>query len=154
MARLHAHALTVDGPPGWDGSIYRREPADGSTAFPVVHAGTFPLPSRRGDFGVGAVERMGRDDILVVLFEYEAAAAHTPLFRRTTRPRPRAADFHPQGLQRTVPGQSGAQWFFTDNDRPFSLYVVMGAHHRRARRLAEVHQLLDGVTVHRATGRP
>jgi hypothetical protein len=106
------------------------------------------LPRRRGDFGVGAVERMGRDDVLVVLFEYEPEAAHTPLFARTTRPKPRLTDFHPQALQRTVPGQSGAQWFFTDRDRPFSLYVVMGSHARRAHRLPDVRQLLDGITVH------
>jgi len=149
MSVVRAHALTVACPRGWDVQVYRRPDSDGATSYPVVHAATFPLSMRRGDFGVGAVERMGHDDVLIVLFEYEPQAAHTPLFRQTARPRPRVGDFHPQALQRTVPGQSGAQWFFTENDRPFCLYIVMGGHHRRGRRLNEVHTLLDGVTVHR-----
>jgi hypothetical protein len=51
-----------------------------------------------------------------------------------------------------VPGQSGAQWFFTEAGRPFSLYVVMGSHARRARRLSEVIGVLNGVTIHRTQG--
>lgn len=149
MATVHAHALSVSTPAGWDLHVYRRQSSDGSTTYPVMHAATFPLPRYRGDFGVGAVERMRRDDVLVVLFEYEPEAAGTPLFRVTRRPRPKAADFHPQGLQRMIPGQSGAQWFFTEAGRPFSLYVVMGSHARRARNLTAVHELLDGLTVRR-----
>jgi hypothetical protein len=152
MAVVRAHALTVEGPRGWDLHVYRRATDDAATAYPVMHAATFALPSNCGDFGVGAVERMSAEDVLVVLFEYEPGAAHTPLFRRTERPRPRVTDFYPQALQRTVPGQSGAQWFFTENDRAFSLYIVMGSHQRRARRIPEVHALLDGLTVHRGAG--
>jgi hypothetical protein len=148
MPRLHAFGLTVEPPTGWDAHVYKRNPDDGSTAYPVVHAANFPLPRRRGDFGVGAVERMSHDHVLVVIFEYEPAAAGTPLFRTKGRPRPRTQDFKPEQLQRTVPGQSGAQWFYTEGGRPFCLYVVMGGHSRRGRLLPDVQRLLDSLTVH------
>lgn len=147
MGQIRAHGLAIDAPTGWDVTIYRRTPDDGSTAYPIVHASNFPLPRRRGDFGVGAVERMSSDHVLVVLFEYEPAAAGTPLFRSTRRPRPQVHDFRPEQLQRTVPGQSGAQWFFTERARPFCLYVVMGRHTRRGRLLPDVQRLLDSLIV-------
>jgi hypothetical protein len=148
MPRVHAFGLTVEPPTGWDAHVYRRHPDDGSTAYPVMHAANFPLPRRRGDFGVGAVERMSRDHVLVVIFEYQPSAASTALFRTKGRPRPRTQDFRPEQLQRTVPGQSGAQWFYTESGRPFCLYVVMGGHSRRGRLLPDVHRLLDSLTVH------
>jgi hypothetical protein len=147
MARLHAYGLSVDPPTGWDAHVYRRQTDDGSTAYPVMHAANFPLPRRRGDFGIGAVERMSHEHVLVVIFEYEPGAAHTPLFRATARPRPRTQDFRPEQLQRTVAGQSGAQWFYTEAGRPFCLYVVIGGHSRRGRLLPDVHRLLDSLTV-------
>jgi hypothetical protein len=91
---------------------------------------------------------MSHGHVLVVLFEYEPAAAHTPLFRATRRPHPQPHDFRPEQLQRTVTGQSGAQWFFTERNRPFCLYVVMGGHGRRGRLLPDVHRLLDSLIVH------
>lgn len=149
MSTLRAHGLTVAAPTGWDVRIYRRNTSDGSEPYPVVHAANFPLPRHRGDFGIGAVERMSARHALVVLFEYEPAAAHTPLFRSTARPSPKAGDFHPDQLQRTRPGQSGAQWFFTEHDRPFCLYVVMGGHAHRGRLLPAVRELVDRVVIDR-----
>ena len=146
--RLRAHGLSVAPPRGWDVSIYRRRPdGDGATTHPVLHAATVPLPPGRGDFGTGAVELLGADDVLVALVEYDGASAATPLFRRQGLPRPRAADFHPRGLQRTLPGQSGAQWFLTWRGRPFCLYVVLGSHARRALLVPKVHELLAALTV-------
>jgi hypothetical protein len=146
---LGAHGLSVTLPTGWDAHIYRRpDGPDGGTSHPVLHAATMPLPRSRGDFGSGAVELMRRDDVLVVLFEYDAASARTALFRRSGMPRPSAADFNPRGLQRTIDGQSGAQWFFHVGARAFCLYVVLGSHAARARLVPKVHQLLEALTVH------
>jgi hypothetical protein len=149
MSELKAHGLSVAPPAGWDVQIYRRRAGDGSEPYPVLHAANFPLPRHRGDFGIGAVERMSAAHALVVLFEYEPAAAHTPLFRATGRPSPSVGDFHPDQLQRTRPGQSGAQWFFTEQDRPFCLYVVMGGHAQRARLLPQVRQLVHELAIDR-----
>ena len=94
MATLAAHGIDVALPAGWDGRIAVR--ADGAPepvvsasgthvatlrARPVAHFANFGLPAERGDFGSGAVELMGDQDVFVVLFEYEPAAAQTALFR-------------------------------------------------------------------------
>lgn len=145
---LRAHGLAVAMPRGWDAHIYRRpDTGDGGTSHPVLHAATIPLPRSRGDFGSGAVELLGAGDVLVVLFEYDAASAATTLFRRRGLPRPSASDFNPHGLQRTLQGQSGAQWFFNDRGRAFCLYVVLGSHANRARLVPKVHDLLAALTI-------
>ena len=105
--------------PGWEARLYRREPGPGETTHPILHVGTFPLPADRGDFGSGAVEIMGNDDVLVVLLEYHPDSAATALFRRAGMPRVLTVeDFSPTTLQRLVPGQAGAQLFFNEGDAP------------------------------------
>jgi hypothetical protein len=115
--------------------------------YPVLHAGNFALPAERGDFGSGAVERMGTGHVFVVLFEYGPQAASTPLFARRGRPRPTPADFRPNQLQRIIRGQTGAQYFYHEAGRAFCLYVVLGSAVRRAPLTAEAGRLLSGVTV-------
>lgn len=146
--KVAAHGLTVDTPGGWDVRIYRRAASEhGEEPFPVMHAANFALPTIRGDFGSGAVDRMGHDDVLVVLLEFDAASAQTALFANGGIPRPRPHDFHRAQLQRVLPGQSGAQWFFNTGPRAFCLYVVLGSHHRRARLIPPVNDLLDRLTI-------
>ncbi len=134
MATLNAFGITIDLPLGWDGAILRRaEPSDASTTHPVLHAANFALPPNRGDFGSGAVEVMGPQDVLVVLLEYHADASRTALFRHQGLPVPLTPErFSPVGLQRVIPGQSGAQNFFTVGGRAWCLYVVLGSHAGRA----------------------
>ncbi|MFL6137656.1 MAG: hypothetical protein ACJ74O_07640 [Frankiaceae bacterium] len=147
-ARLRAHGLGVSPPPGWDAHIYRRAgDGDGSVAHPVLHAATVPLPRSRGDYGTGAVELLGPHDVLVALVEHGDAAAGTALFARAGLPRPAVADFDPRGLQRTIDGQSGAQWFFHVGRRAFCLYVVLGSHAARARLIPRVRQLVDALVI-------
>jgi len=146
--KVAAHGLAVDTPRGWDARIYRRPQSEaGELSHPIVHAANFALPSVRGDFGSGAVDRMRRDDVLVVLLEFDQPSSRTALFANRGVPRPRSDDFHPTQLQRVLPGQSGGQWFFNTGDRAFCLYVVLGSHHRRARLVPQVHLLLDRLTI-------
>ena len=73
MTTVRAHGVGVRTSPGWDARINRRPPTEPEeTTHSVTHIGNFPLPRDRGDFGTGAVERMGRDDVLVVLVEFDA----------------------------------------------------------------------------------
>lgn len=146
--RVAAHGLALDTPRGWDARIYRRRESEaGERSFPIVHAANFALPAVRGDFGNGAVDRMRREHVLVVLLEFDPPSASTALFANRGVPRPRSDDFHPTQLQRVLPGQSGGQWFFNTGDRAFCLYVVLGSHQRRARLVPQVHDLLDRLTI-------
>jgi len=111
--RVEAAGLAMNAPRGWDVRIYRRPAVEpGAVTEPVLHAANFPLPVKRADYGGGVVERMGPRNVFVALLEFERSSATTPLF---DRPRPRRLlieNFGPDRLQRVIPGQGGAQFFF------------------------------------------
>ena len=145
MADLSGQGVAVRSPPGWDGRIYRRreegeritgapvEPGGASvTTHSVLHAANFPLPDQRGDFGSGAVEIMGAEDVLVILFEFHPDSARTALFAQQGLPLPLGTDcFSPNTLQRALPGQAGTQFFFSSGGRAYTLYVVLGSYANR-----------------------
>lgn len=134
---LSDRGVTVTLPRGWEGVITATDPGDGelgAAASPttLMHVANFPLPPERGDFGSNAVEIMGRGAVLVVLFEHDQGSVGTPLFASQGIPTPAPDDFDPTQLQRPLPNQSGAQYFFTEAGRAFCLYVVIGRHSRRS----------------------
>jgi len=154
MATMQAHGITAPLPPGFEGRIFRRQATGIEQSFPVAHFATFALPGEVGDFGGGAVNLMGNTDVFASLFEYGSDSLGTRLFARRGMPRKLSTDsFHPYVLRRGLVGQSGTQWFFTEADRPFTLYVVLGSHTRRAALVPRVNDLLSGLTVH-PTPRP
>lgn len=132
--RLAHLGLSVALPTGWDGRIYRRsDPTPGASTHPVLHAATVPLTGERGDYGGGVVERLGAGDVFLALLEFHADSAGKALF---DRPRPESLlpeYFGPNNLQRALPGQGGAQFFFSERGRPFCLYVVLGSYADRGR---------------------
>src|SRR5262245_48500088 len=126
MTDLRAQGVSVSLPPGWEGRVFRRPEsgavaataADGAPAPPgevtatVVHLSTIPLPPDTGDFASGAVELLGANDALIVLFEYGPDSAGQPLFAASGMPRwLEPSDFNPQVLQRSLRGQAGMQAF-------------------------------------------
>ncbi|MGH8924686.1 MAG: hypothetical protein ACRDWA_08660 [Acidimicrobiia bacterium] len=148
MTRLSGEGLAVDLPPGWEGSIGRSEElADGAVRNIVGHFANFPLPPRRGDFGGGAVDLMGSSDALVVLFDYGASAVGSALFASEGLPAIGAGHFDRDILQKSIPGQSAVQRFFTVSGRAFCLYVVVGSHIDRSEVLPAVQQLLLSVEI-------
>ena len=148
MTRLSGEGISVELPAGWDGAIGpSAQLDDGSVRRVVAHFASFPLPALRGDFGGGAVELMGTEDALVVLFDYGAAAAGTPLFAASGIPSIDETQFDRTVLQRSVVGQSGVQRFFTVGGRAFCLYVVVGSHLDRVDVVPDIQQLLSSVTI-------
>ncbi|HVT19920.1 MAG TPA: hypothetical protein VHE57_00850 [Mycobacteriales bacterium] len=137
----------MEAPPTWDVRLYRRTAEQDERTFAILHAGNFGLPRQRGDFGSGAVELMKPHHAFVSLFEYEPEAARTPLFAKAGLPSIRHEHFSPRALQRTLPGQSGVQYFFHVGRRAFCLYVVLGSHRMRSSLVAEVNRLLATVAV-------
>jgi hypothetical protein len=149
--RMTAHGVDVDVPRGWDGEIYRRRPgvkplggaAEQTNA--VLHLGSFPLPSGRGDYGSGAVEVMRPDDVFVALFEFGSDSVGKALFSSVGIPTVSAHEFAPHTMQRPLPGQSGAQYFFTSSGRAFCLYVALGSHARRRELVPEINRILGSL---------
>lgn len=144
--KVRGHGMAVDTPPGWEVRIGRRTPDGQESAArsrPVLHAATVALPEVRGDFGGDVTGLLGTDDVFVSLFEYEPEAVSTPLFATRRRPALTAAHFSPVGLQRSIAGQSGRQYFFQESGRAFCLYVVLGSHARRAALVRRVSAVLD-----------
>jgi hypothetical protein len=114
----------------------------------VLHAANFPIPMERGDFGSGAVERMGPDHVFVVLLEHHPSTAGTALFQQQGMALPLGTDcFSPAKLQRALPGQSGAQFFFNEKSRAYSLYVVLGSHAQRERLVPLANSVLQTVQI-------
>ncbi len=155
--KLQAHGIETHLPPGWEGRITLRPPINptargigdaGEFPNPVVHLGNFPLPEQRGDFGSGAVDMMGEDHVLLVLFEYGPESVGKALFRKKGLPTRLTPNmFSGSALQRTLPGQAGCQLWFTEANRAFCLYTVLGRHSAAARVLPQANQTLAATRI-------
>ena len=159
MSTIQAHGLRADLPRGWDGEIYQRTPeaappsvtgrsVAAETTTPILHLANFALPAVRGDYGGGAVERMGRGGIFISLLEHPPAEGASALFAAEGVPWPLSADdFSSDTMQRTIAGQAGHQSFFTHRGRAFCLYVVLGSYRTRALLVREVNAALAAITL-------
>lgn len=149
MSRLEAAGIRVDLPTGWDGAIAEAATLDdGAVRRSVTHLSNFPLPQHRGDYGGGAVERMGWTDILIVLLEFERRSTTQPLFSMHGLPRSlRPSDFSREKLQRRVEGHGGAQFFFQQAGRAFCLYVVLGSYVDRTDLIPAVDEVLGRIEI-------
>ena len=151
MSRVEKAGIKVDVPLGWEGTISGggfRLLADGAREPTVLHVSSFPLPAQRGSFGAGAVQLMNNQDVFIALFEYGEESVGTPLFATQGAPRELfPGDFDRHRLQQAIPGQSGLQYFFTEKDRAFCLYVVIGSHIDRADLVREVNSVLETLEI-------
>jgi hypothetical protein len=138
---LQAHGLSIRLPAGWSGRVFTRV---GGIA--ALHAGSFPVALRDGEFGDRSTGLMPPDSAFVALAEYRPGAGLSPgrgLFAASGIPRrldPTALS--EAGLAHPRPGQAGLQHFFTTAGRPFCLYVVIGGHRRQLRTVEAVLRTL------------
>ena len=144
MERLEGLGVGVDLPDGWDGRIYRRanELAGERRA---LHAANFAMPQAWGDYGSGVTELMERDGVFVTLVEFSPDNANTGLFRHQGLPVVTPDAFAPDAMPKSIPGQAGAQFFFSLGERAFCLFVVIGSYAGRndlAGQVDAVHKTL------------
>ncbi len=153
---LVVHGVSVDVLPGWEAELSTQpDPATldlslESLALPlvVVHAANFSLPAERGDYGSGAVEIMDRNGIFAALVEFDRASATSRLFSHEGFPtRLEPADFAPDQLHLSLPGQAGLQQFFHVGSRAFCLYAVIGSYSMRSLLVPELNHMLSGMSV-------
>lgn len=149
MSVLQGAGIRVELPAGWDGGIAVPETLDdGAVRRSVTHIASFPLPEQRGDYGGGAVNRMGWTDVLLVLLEFDPGSTAQPLFATRGLPRTlRSSDFSRDTLQRRIEGQGGAQFFFQERGRAFCLYVVLGSYVDRGDLVPVVNDVLAGIEI-------
>jgi hypothetical protein len=159
MGRLTAYGISATPPPGWDVRIERRTqssvraPASmapvGGYVHPVLHAANSRLPAQRGDYGSGYVETMSSSNVFVSLAEFDREAGATALFDHGQPQAVRTADFHPDAQQRVIAGMCGSQQFFTQNERAFCLYVVLGSWVNRRTLVQTVNQFVSSIGIAR-----
>ena len=121
--RLAAPGLRMDLPAGWDGRIFRH--AEGE---PTLHAASFALPARDGDFGSRATEIMPSGGVFLAVTGYAVDDHLQPghgLFAHHGVPALKQADFRHDQLVVQAPGRLGVQRFFTLGEHPLCVYAVV-----------------------------
>jgi hypothetical protein len=180
MMRRTGYGISVEVPVGWTSALVRRATSpdapsdldrfdalapDGAVpdardrlaerTLPVLHVSTRPLPEAVGDFGSGAVEALGPEDVFVALIEYGSDLADTGLFERQGVPRLAPSQFGTNRMPREIVGRSASQHFFSAGGRAFCLFTVLGSHSRRmgtvprAAAVAASLQIVPAATMHR-----
>jgi hypothetical protein len=151
MSQLNHAGVRVEVPGGWETQATggnSQQLSSGRRETTLIHIGSFPLPAEQATFGATAVELMGSNDVLMILFEYGPESLGTPVFASQGIPRPLDPQlFDRNALQRGVAGQSGLQQFFTEKGRPFCLYVVLGSHIDRVELVAKVNEVLNTLVI-------
>ena len=115
-------------------------------------------PATVGDFGSGAVEALGPEDVFVALVEYGSDLADTGLFEKQGVPRLAPSQFGPHRMPRDIVGRSASQHFFSVGGRAFCLFTVLGSHSRRmatvprAAAVARSLQIVPAATMHAPGG--
>jgi hypothetical protein len=144
---LDAHGLRVELPRGWSGRLFAR-----AHDVATLHAGSFPVALRDGEFGDHSTALMPHEASFLALTEYRPGGGLAPghgLF--ASRRLPRRLDpstFSVSGLAHPRPGQAGMQHFFTARGRPFCLYVVIaGRGTTRRHQLAVLDHVLGTVKI-------
>ena len=157
---LAAFGITADLPEGWEGRIVRRDTdlrlgptqiaqfAPDEHTYPIAQFANFALPPDVADYGSGAVELMGRDNLFVTLLEFGPESVGQPLFAGEGLPLPLEVErFSPSQLQRTIAGQGGFQTFFTASGRPFCLFIALGSYANRAVLVPRADEVLASVEI-------
>jgi hypothetical protein len=121
VTRLTAFGLSLAVPARWHARAFRHAGGE-----PTLHLASFALPAGDGEFGTRATSAMPATGVFIALTEYRARpeALRHGLFagRRPDGVPPQSLSAH--ALLRQLPGQRGAQRFFSCAGRAFCLYVV------------------------------
>jgi hypothetical protein len=124
--RLHRAGVSAELPLGWSGRLWTRP-----GALVTLHAASFPLPLKDGEFGDRSTGLMPAGGAFVAVTEYGASERLVPgvgLFAAPELPLPLVPlSFSPRRLQHARAGQTGAQAFFTASGRPMCAYVVLSS---------------------------
>ncbi len=146
--KIASHGLTVQSATPVDARIFQRQAMDGETTHPVVQISTTSMPDSTGDYGSGAVDVLGPNDVFLTLVEFGAAEVASPLFATKGLPKTlNPNDFSRDALQRVQKGQSGMQFWFSEAGRAFCLYIVLGSHANRRRLMPKATAMVQSLQI-------
>ena len=162
--RISELGVTVEVPDGWDGRVRSRAHTDLPLGGPLspealsyrrerlvtAHAANFSLPGADGSFGTSATSAMPRRGIFLSLVEYQAGSGLEPgvgLYEPLGLPTLTVSELRADSLLRALPGQAGAQRFFTAANRPFCLYVVVGDGTAGAALVPTINRLIAAIEI-------
>jgi hypothetical protein len=138
--RIDGFGISAAIPDGWEARIHRH--ADGE---PTLHAATFALPPKDGEFGTHATSRMPPEALFLSLTEYRIGEGLSTRHGLFAHPPPTVLEpenLHARALLRARPGQRGLQRFFSVSGRAFCLYVVVSGAARATHHLTAASDLL------------
>jgi hypothetical protein len=153
---IEGEGVAVELPAGWDGRMRRRGfPAGreraGRRGLVTLHAANFALPADDGDYGTTATSWMDRGSVFATLIEFSPGGGLEPgrgLYRPRGVPRRLGRDdFSPETMLRALPGQAGAQRFYTAAGRRFGLYAVIGSRRRAPQLVPRLNELLGAIRI-------
>ncbi|MFN2594305.1 MAG: hypothetical protein ABR579_05390 [Actinomycetota bacterium] len=144
--KLHAHGINIELPHRWEGKIYQRD------GVATLHSANFPLPAGDGDYATSALSSMPDRGALLVVTEFDDASASKGLFSHHQPEKLAADDFSPRAMQRTIPGRTGVQRFFTAKGRAFCLYCVLATGKGHHKNLQDVNEALKTLHIHAERG--
>jgi hypothetical protein len=144
---LDAYGIRVELPRGWSGHLFERDRLIG------MHAANYPVAlADTSTFGDKSTGRMRAGQAFVALVEYRPGNGLAPGHGLFAPDRIRLpldpTSFSPRRLAHPRPGQVGTQHFFTAEQRPLCIYVVLcGDSKQRRPAMAAVDRLLRTLAV-------
>jgi hypothetical protein len=145
LQRLHRYGVSVQLPAKWHARLYFRTSLNGS----VLQAGTVPIRGYGDDTAAAAQRLLGRDDVLIVLFEYgpDRNGRYTGVtdFPRRSQPLspPRVTGVSFEG--QPAPGQ--AMETLQTAGRYLQLFVFYGRRRPSPAQLALVRRVVGGIRI-------
>ncbi len=148
MTRLASHGIGIDVPKGWEGRIFVPDLDPPAINLPILHLTDAVLTVERSSYAPELAARAGGSGTLLALLEFDHTLANVGLYgpRGLHLPLTRGR-FHHRALQFPSRVQEGHQRFFSEGDRAFCLYVVLGTGRGVDRRLGQVNRALASLEI-------
>ena len=124
MSEIRGFGLTLTAPRGWEVRLWRPDLPPPAENRPVIRLANVALPTTKDTYAEDVADELRPGTLVASLAEFTPASAGRGLYEPAGVPTLRVEDLDPRAVQRTLPGRSGLQRFFTVAGRAFSLYVI------------------------------
>lgn len=144
---LQGHGLTLVVHDGWEARIWMPDLPPPAENHPVVRLANFALPLTKNTYAEDVADGLRAGEVVASLAEFSSTLAGKGLYAPRGAPDLEPGDLDPRAVQRQAPGRAGAQRFFSEHGRAFSLYVVARRGPGLERAIHELGNQLRNLTV-------